>query len=744
MRITITVLVYWGFTLKKSLLSLSISLAILPLSAVSVAVEQPASARSIEKMVVIGSTESARSLPGSGAVVTAEQLKTEVITDINQALKTVPGIYIREEDGLGLRPNIGIRGATSERSEKITLMEDGVLIAPAPYSNPAAYYFPTAMRMSMFEVLKGAPLLRYGPQTTGGVVNMLSTPIPEEFGGSAVLSINQRGSTDIHAFVGGKKDGWGVSVETVQRDGDGFKDIDGTSKEPEYDISDYVVKLGWEGEQQSVLLKLQRSDEVSNETYLGLTDDDFDEDPNRRYGLSSIDEMDNDHKGVNLTHIFQWSDTVTSTTTVYRNEFSRDWFKYDAKSGDFYDTNDSKLIDAANAGDAGAQNILNGTVVQNDLEYKHNNREYISQGLQFNFDMDFGDHQFAVGARAHHDEMDRFQPVDTYNQLATGELVYISTSASSATGVKSKNNRVEHADALTGWFVDSWQVNDELNVNLALRYEDINSSRKQYDTTARTDAPTKTSNDTSIWLPGVSFTYDLSDKWQVLAGVHKGFSPIGGGAEDNQDPEESKNWEAGVRFNHNEVFVEAIVFYSDFSNKVENCSVGSPCSNDETSGTLEGGDARISGLELQVSTFVTAGEFTLPIDATYTYTDAKYTEDSTDGDLQSGYLLKDVPEQIASVRVGLEHDSGWNNYIVAKYIDGMCSTAGCNDKEGEFLETESLFVADFISRIQLEENVEVFFKTENIFDTQHIVSRSPDGARPNKPRTTSIGVKYDF
>jgi len=730
--------------LKKSLLSLSISLAILPLSAVTAVAEQSANARSIEQMVVIGSTENARNLPGSGAVVTAEQLETGVVTDINQALKTVPGIYIREEDGLGLRPNIGIRGATSERSEKITLMEDGVLIAPAPYSNPAAYYFPTAMRMSMFEVLKGAPLLRHGPQTTGGVVNMLSTPIPEEFGGSAVLSINQRGSTDIHAFVGGKKDGWGLSIETVQRDGDGFKDIDGTSDEPEYDISDYVVKLGWEDERQSVLLKLQRSDEVSNETYLGLTDDDFDNDPNRRYGLSSIDEMDNDHKGVNLTHIFQWSNTVTSTATIYRNEFSRDWFKYDAKSGDFYDVNGSKLIDAANAGNIDAQNILDGTVAENKLEYKHNNRDYISQGLQFNFDIDFGDHQFAVGARAHHDEMDRFQPVEEYNQLATGELEYVPPAVVAVDDVSGSNNRVEHADALTGWFVDSWQVNDELNVNLALRYEDIKSSRKQYGTTARTDAPTKTSNDTSIWLPGVSFTYDLSDQWQVLAGVHKGFSPLGGGAKDNEDPEESKNWEAGVRFNNNSVFVEAIAFYSDFFNKTENCSVGSECSNGAESGTLVGGDARISGVELQVSTIISAGEFNLPIDVAYTYTDAKYTEDSTEKDFLSGYLLKDVPEQIASVRVGLEHDSGWNNYLVAKYIDGMCSVAGCNDKEGEFLETESLFVADFISRIQLEENVEVFLKTENIFDTQHIVSRSPDGARPNKPRTTSIGVKYDF
>ncbi len=737
MRISIIVLFIGGLKLKKSLLSLSISLAILPLSSVSVAAEQSASVKNIEKMVVIGSTENARSLPGSGAVVTAEQLETEVTTDINQALKTVPGIYIREEDGLGLRPNIGIRGATSERSGKVTLMEDGVLIAPAPYSNPAAYYFPTAMRMSMFEVLKGAPLLRYGPQTTGGVVNMLSTPIPEEFGGSAVLSINQRGSTDIHAFVGGKKDGWGLSIETVQRDGDGFKDIDGTSKDPEYDISDYVVKLGWEDERQSVLLKLQRSDEVSNETYLGLTDDDFDNDPNRRYGLSSIDEMDNDHKGVNLTHIFKWSDAITSTTTVYRNEFSRDWFKLSG-GGD--------LVEAANNGDTTSQAILDGTATKTGLKYKHNNRDYISQGLQFNFDIDFGDHQFAVGARAHHDEMDRFQPVDEYDQSVAGDLTYASTSLSEAGGVSGSNNRVEHADALTGWFVDSWQVNDELNVNLALRYEDINSSRKQYTTTARTDAPTKTSNDTSIWLPGVSFTYDLSDKWQVLAGVHKGFSPIGGGAEDNQDPEESKNWEAGVRYASGPVFLEAIGFYSELTETTENCSSASPCSdvNNSTSGTYVLGDSVIKGVELQASTNFAVGSFNLPVDAAFTYTKAESVKDKPASGVESGDRLKDVPARVFSVRAGLEHDSGWNNYIVGKYISEMCSVAGCNRTADQYERTEDLFVADFISRIQLEENVEVFFKTENIFDTQHIVSRAPDGARPNKPRTTSVGVKYDF
>ena len=137
----------------------------------------------LEGIEIIGDKQTAKQLPGSGYVVDQEQLKTEAIDDINQALKTVPGLYIREEDAAGLRPNIGIRGATSERSEKITLMEDGVLIAPAPYTAPEAYYFPTILRMQSIEVLKGASMLKYGPQTTGGVLNMISTPIPTSLSG---------------------------------------------------------------------------------------------------------------------------------------------------------------------------------------------------------------------------------------------------------------------------------------------------------------------------------------------------------------------------------------------------------------------------------------------------------------------------------------------------------------------------------------------------------------------------------
>ncbi len=221
-------------------------------AAVAVIVTGNAWGTALEEITIVGSQDEARALPGSGAVVDNNQIRIEAANDINQLLKTVPGIYIQEEDGYGLRPNIGIRGATSERASKVTLLEDGVMIAPAPYSNPAAYYFPTTLRMHAIEVLKGAPLLRHGPQTTGGVVNMISTPIPRENSGSVDFRYGQHNEMDLLASWGGRSGAFGYLVETAQRQSDGFKDIDRSSNDTGYDIADYLVKLGWEGERQSL------------------------------------------------------------------------------------------------------------------------------------------------------------------------------------------------------------------------------------------------------------------------------------------------------------------------------------------------------------------------------------------------------------------------------------------------------------------------------------------------------------
>ena len=134
----------------------------------------------IKANTILGNKYVAKNRTGASYYLSTEELGDFGYNDINRALKAVPGVNFYEEDGFGLRPNISLRGTSPQRSSKITLMEDGVLIAPAPYSSPAAYYFPSVARMEGIEILKGSSQVQYGPFTTGGVINMISTALPEE------------------------------------------------------------------------------------------------------------------------------------------------------------------------------------------------------------------------------------------------------------------------------------------------------------------------------------------------------------------------------------------------------------------------------------------------------------------------------------------------------------------------------------------------------------------------------------
>ena len=685
-------------------------------------------AAELEEITIIGTQESVRDIAGTGAIIGSAQIRDELATDVNQLLKTIPGTYIREEDGYGLRPNIGIRGATSERSAKITLMEDGVLIAPAPYAAPAAYYFPTLSRMHAVEVLKGASQLRYGPQTTGGVINLVSTPIPETASGRLQLVYGQDNQTDILANYGGQVGSFGFSLETAQRSGDGFKTIDRSNRNAGYKIADYVAKLSWQGTDHALRLKAQYSEEESDETYLGLTDIDFAQSADRRYGLSTPDQMANDHKGISVAWEWQLATDVALTTTAYRNEFHRDWFKL---------SGGGKLVSAANQGDADAQAVLDGEQDSLGLSYKHNNRRYVSEGLQTNVAWDIGSHSLSLGARYHQDEVDRLQPTEKYDQI-NGDLLYRGTTTPS-----SSNNRLQEADALALWITDAWMINDALRLDLALRHERIDTSEVRYADLNRANVAAQRDNDVSIWLPGVAALYQIDDQWSLLAGIHRGFSPLGGSAKSTEKPETSVNYEMGVRYD-GAWFAEVVGFYSDFSNKAESCSNSQPCSNGAVGGTFVTGEAVIAGVEVQLGHIFQTGDIAWPISLAYTYSHAEASRDNAQSGVLDGDELASVPGNTMSLRMGAQVGARWDSYAVVKYTDSMCVKVSCNREVSPFGETEGFVVIDLASRYAVTESLSAFVKLENALDERAIVSRQPDGARPNKPRTAMIGVEWMF
>ena len=598
----------------------------------------------LKPVQILGDRQDTFSISGSAYVLSNEDLEEKENTDVHRILRDVPGVYFQEEEGYGLRPNIGIRGSGRDRSSKVSLMEDGVLIAPAPYAAPAAYYFPSAGRFYGVEVLKGPDTLRYGPFTVGGAINFLSTPIPARASGMVNVEGGEDGSQRAHAYYGATEGQFGFMLEAHQQRTLGFKDIDRSNRDSGFDKRDYVAKLRWQAPetaaiQQALELKLEHSSEVSDETYLGLTDRDFERDANRRYGMSDIDQMDNDRDAVSLRHTLVFAENTRLNSVVYRNEFNRNWYKLASIDGQGI----GGYVSDANTNGGVKQAVLRGSADASDLVFKNNNREYISEGIQTELSHQFQvgsvQNDLIVGARYHQDEVDRYQPTDTFDQT-NGSLVY-QTSTLPTGG----DNRLENADAMSAWIIDHAYVGDFI-VTGSLRYENVESKSKRWGDPARNTVSSRTENRNEELMAGLGATWLLNDNWSLLAGVHQGFAPAGASSQKGTEAEKSVNYETGFRYWQENFSADVIAFYSDYENTIQNCSIANPCPNGNDSGTQSFGESEVRGLEVGLNSVAWEGDngLRVPVRLAYTYTDGEITRDADDLSVLDGDVLPYLPD----------------------------------------------------------------------------------------------------
>ena len=162
--------------------------------------------------------------PALGARISRRQLERFEYDDPTAVLRPRRTVR-RTEDGMGLRPNIGLRGVDPDRSKKVTLLEDGVLLGPAPYSAPAAYFFPLITRMTKVSVIKGPAAISYGPQTVAGAIDLQTREIPLETSAAADVAVGQYGYGKANVWAGTSTDQFGFLVEGVRLQNNGFKEL---------------------------------------------------------------------------------------------------------------------------------------------------------------------------------------------------------------------------------------------------------------------------------------------------------------------------------------------------------------------------------------------------------------------------------------------------------------------------------------------------------------------------------------
>ena len=96
--------------------------------------------------------------------------------------------------------------------------------------------------MSAIEVRKGSSQIKYGPFTTGGALNLISTAIPQQFDGYVELLAGHDEYRRIHATAGNSSKNFGFLAETFQAKTDGFKELD-SGGDTGFDKKDYVLKF---------------------------------------------------------------------------------------------------------------------------------------------------------------------------------------------------------------------------------------------------------------------------------------------------------------------------------------------------------------------------------------------------------------------------------------------------------------------------------------------------------------------
>ncbi|MEX2513826.1 MAG: TonB-dependent receptor [Cyclobacteriaceae bacterium] len=678
-------------------------------------------------------------VPGSVAYLDEKEIRTLQPISGNEVLRRSPGLHVVDEEGLGMRVNIGIRGLDPDRSRSVLVMEDGVPVALAPYGEPEMYYSPAIDRMAGIEILKGSGQILYGPQTIGGVVNYITPNPPQEQEGAIRIQGGQGGFFSGLVNYGNTFGNTGVQVNLLKKRAD---NVGPTS----FDITDFNTKFLFNtGTKSELGLKIGVYSESSNSTYIGLNQVMYDQGGNDYRHLAPDDELGVKRYSLSFSHQHRFNDKIRLRTIAYGYTTTRNWNRQDFAIND-----ENQAPSNWNGVVWGDLDIAGGAVFMREGT-GNRNRQFEVTGLEPRLEVDHDlfrlKNNLIVGTRFLYERAFEQRVNGTKANVKSGNLV---------------EDEIRTGYALSAYAQNKIHLTEKFVLSAGLRMEQFNYERDIF----RRNFPEIGLRDTSLLaqnsimeiIPGLGFNYRPSGSLNIFGGLHKGYAPprtkdaiTATGDVLDLEAEKSWNYELGFRTELAAwMYLEMTGFRMDFSNQIIPVAESA---GGVGFGVVNGGATLHQGIEsswvMDFSRVFGMKRSQLNFDLNATYVNSVFSEDRFKGDINiNGNRTPYAPEWFINSALTLETNSGitirlTGNYVGEQYTDEINSLVPSpNGRTGQM---PSSFVLDGTLAYDVRPwNSRFNLSVKNLSNERYIASRRPQGIRVGLPRWITLGYEFNF
>ncbi|MBK7886979.1 MAG: TonB-dependent receptor [Bacteroidetes bacterium] len=692
-----------------------------------------------------------RNLPGAASLVTAEQIEKIQPLSSNEVLRKVGGVHVVDEEGLGLRPNIGFRGLDPDRSRYVMVLEDGVPVSLSPYGEPEMYYSPSIDRMQQVEVLKGSSSILFGPRTIAGVINYRTADPPAEQKGVLQLTAGDQGFASAMLGFGTTIGNTGVQLNYLRKQTDDFGML-------RLRMNDVVTKFRWFLSARSVAgIKIGVYDEFSNANYIGMTESMY---QSGQYDVARLAPDDQFHiRRYSLSGTYTWnvSDQLRIEGLAFAYSTQRNWVRQDFA----YNTLDSSGMLLPKPSDYsgvtwGDESVSGGAIyMRNSTGNRYRTFDVAGADLRlrYTFQALSMRHEWSAGIRFMAERAHEIRVNGSKPGALSGEI---------------SDEEYRPIQGYSAFIYDQIHVGNKWEISPGIRVEYMDFTReivrgkyKVNGVTQARDTVISTRSQLSEVIPGIGFVYHPAKKVCLFGGVHKGFAPprikdaiTTDGVDQELSAELSWNYELGIRADFfQSLHLELTGFYLDFENQVIPVSESSGGTG---AGLVNGGETKSTGVEATLSfssANIISSPWQLSLLTTMTYTEALFDADRFIGTAENavnikGNTLPYAPtisgNSLLSVLspIGLRFNVNMQ-YTGAQFTDVKNTEApAANGLTGEL---PAFYTVDAgLSYEWKKANTQISCSVKNVTDERYIYTRRPQGIRVGLERMIFFGVKKNF